>query len=177
MLEDFFALDLVFSFSINQSIDVFRSGIKMAAAALPMPALIAMKPASLPITSTKNRRSCEVAVSLILSMASMAVLQAVSNPIVRSVPERSLSMVPGSPMAGIPYSSKNRWAPVRDPSPPITTKASMPWLCRFSKAFFRPSGVLNSALRADFRNVPPRSRIWVMYLESNFLMSSWIIPS
>ena len=38
----------------------------------------AKKPASRPITSTKNRRSCEVAVSRILSTHSMIVFKAVS---------------------------------------------------------------------------------------------------
>ncbi len=64
----------------------------------------AMNPASRPITSTKNSRSCEEAVSRSRSMASIAVLHAVSKPIVRSVPARSLSMVLAMPITGRPHS-------------------------------------------------------------------------
>ena len=51
--------------------------------------------------------------------------------------------------------------PVSDPSPPMMTSPSMPRFTRLSKPFFRPSGVLNSMLRAVPRNVPPR---WIKSL-------------
>jgi hypothetical protein len=66
----------------------------MSSAPVAIPLFNAIKPASLPITSTKNTLLCEVAVSLILSIASIAVLRAVSYPIVKSVPNISLSIVP-----------------------------------------------------------------------------------
>ena len=64
--------------SSNWSTCVSRSGI-MAASAPDAKALFkARKPASRPITSIKNKRSCDVAVSRILSTASIIVLSAVS---------------------------------------------------------------------------------------------------
>ena len=64
-------------------------------------------------------------------------------------------MVPGIPITGKPYSTLNNSAPVKLPSPPITTRASTPAAINFSCAIFRPSGVLNSFDRADFKMVPP----------------------
>ena len=83
----------------------------------------ARKPASRPITSTKKMRSCEVAVSLILSTHSTIVFNAVSYPMVKSVPYKSLSIVPGSPIHVTLYSSAKIRAPVREPSPPIIISA------------------------------------------------------
>jgi hypothetical protein len=59
--------------------------------------LNAICPECRPITSIKNNRLCEEAVSRILSIADAAVFTAVSYPIVKSVPLRSLSIVPGIP--------------------------------------------------------------------------------
>ena len=50
-------------------------------------------------------------------MASVAVDTAVSKPKVRSVASRSLSMVLGTPITGMPFWAK-RWAISRLPSPP-----------------------------------------------------------
>ena len=77
------------------------------------------------MTSTKNNLLWESAVSLILSTASIAVLTDVSNPMVKSVPNRSLSIVPGNPMIGIPCSSYNLIAPAKVPFPPIAISASI----------------------------------------------------
>ena len=71
------------------------------------------------------------------------------------VPKISLSMVPGIPMTGKLYSSLKISAPVKVPSPPMVTKASTPAFVKLSKAFLRPSLVLNSSDRADFKTVPP----------------------
>ena len=64
----------------------------------------AMKPDFRPITSTRKVRSWELAVSRIRSIASIPVLTAVSKPIVSSVPGMSLSIVPGTPIVGNPFS-------------------------------------------------------------------------
>ncbi len=142
--------------SANWSTSVEISGIIAASAPDAIAPLRARKPASRPITSIKNRRSWDVAVSRILSTHSIMVLRAVSYPIVVSVPKRSLSIVPGRPIIGKLNSLAKIRAPVSDPSPPITTKASIPWRLSVSKASWRPSGVLNSLQRAVFRIVPPR---------------------
>ncbi len=92
----------------------------------------ARNPASRPITSTKKMRSWLVAVSRILSTQDVMVLSVVSYPMVLSVPFRSLSMVPGSPMQGTSNSSAKMRAPVSEPLPPITTSASMPRSSMFS---------------------------------------------
>ena len=80
-------------------------------------------------------------------MASIAVLTAVSNPIVYSVQAMSRSMVPGTPIVLIP-SSASFPAPANDPSPPMTTSPSIPFFRQFSAALFCPSGVRNSMLLA-----------------------------
>ena len=67
----------------------------------------------------------------------------------------SLSIVPGIPITGNPYSLLNTSAPVKLPSPPITTNASTFADLRCSKAFFLPSAVINSLERADLSMVPP----------------------
>ena len=43
----------------------------------------------------------------LLSTASTIVFKAVSNPMVKSVPNKSLSIVPGAPIKGILYSNSN----------------------------------------------------------------------
>ena len=81
--------DLRNPFLINSSswsTSVLNSGMMAASAPEAIAPFSARKPASRPITSTKNKRSCEVAVSRILSTASRIVFNAVSYPIVVSVP-------------------------------------------------------------------------------------------
>ena len=63
--------------------------------------------------------------------------------------------MPGIPITGKPNSSLKIRAPVKLPSPPITTKPSMPALFTFSYALARPSFVLKSLDLADFKIVPP----------------------
>ena len=141
--------------SSNWSTSVLNSGIIAASAPEAIAPFSARKPASRPITSTKKRRSCEVAVSRILSTASRIVFNAVSYPIVVSVPYKSLSIVPGSPIQGTSNSCAKIRAPVNEPSPPITTRASIPSFFILSYASWRPSGVVNSLQRAVFNIVPP----------------------
>ena len=118
--------------SLSWSTSVAISGMIAASAPEAIAPLRARKPASRPITSIKKSRSWEEAVSRILSTASIMVFSAVSYPIVVSVPNRSLSMVPGIPTIGKLYSDAKMRAPLSEPSPPITTSASMPWAVMFS---------------------------------------------
>ena len=57
---------------------IFSSGISISSAPAPIPAFKAICPASRPITSTMKSRLWELAVSLILSIASITVFKAVS---------------------------------------------------------------------------------------------------
>ena len=63
---------------ISWSLPVESSGMMAASAPAAMALFWARNPASRPITSTKNMRSCEVAVSLILSTHCVIVLRVVS---------------------------------------------------------------------------------------------------
>ncbi len=90
------------------------------------------------------------------SMAQFATAWVLANPIVSSVPAISLSIVPGTPMIGKPCSFQRRWAPVKDPSPPIQTMASMPPARSFSTVCERTSAWWNSTARPVFKIVPPR---------------------
>ena len=112
--------------SASWSTSVALSGMMAASAPEAMALFCARKPASRPITSMKKMRSWEFAVSRILSTHSTMVFSAESYPMVASVPYRSLSMVPGRPMMGMSYSRAKSCAPVREPFPPMTTRASMP---------------------------------------------------
>src|SRR3989449_1060516 len=80
------------------------------------------------MTSTTITRSWLSAVECPLSIASVAVWTAVSNPNVSWVPPTSLSMVFGTPTTGIPFSRNSRCAMRSEPSPPIAMRASMPFL-------------------------------------------------
>lgn len=62
-----------------------------------IPAMTASQPQCLPMTSTTKARECEDAVEEILSTLSQIRCNAVAAPIVRSVPARSLSMLPTRP--------------------------------------------------------------------------------
>jgi hypothetical protein len=75
------------------------------------------------MTSTIITRSWLSAVVWIMSIDSVAVRSAVSNPNVISVASRSLSIVFGTPMTGNP-ASRNLCPIVRVPSPPIRIIAS-----------------------------------------------------
>ncbi len=152
------------------------SGVITATAPVAIPAFSAMKPLSRPITSTKKSRLWLSAVSRILSTASMTVLIAVSNPMVQSEPHKSLSMVPGNPTTGNPVSWPNFNAPVKVPFPPITTSPSTPASTRLMCARFRPSGLMKSWQRADFKMVPPRPRIFATDLTCKRLKSPSMSP-
>src|SRR5680860_1270829 len=119
----------------------------------------AIQPLWRPMTSTKNSRPWLAAVSRMRSIDSRAVLTAVSKPMVKSVPYRSLSMVPGSPTTARLPSRESSSAPRMEPSPPITTSPSTSACRRASAAVRRPSGVRNCLERAVPSIVPPRCRM------------------
>ena len=176
MVDDLPVFLLLRKDSNKRSKPKFSSGTKISSAPEPTPAFRAMCPTSLPITSTKNNRLWELAVSLILSIASTAVLSAVSYPRVKFVPKISLSIVPGIPIIGKLYSLLKIMPPVKVPSPPISTKASMFFLTKWSYANFLPSFVLNSCDLAVFKNVPPLFMMLLTLRAFKSLKSPSIIP-
>ena len=111
------------------------------------------------------------------SSASVMRCRAESVPIDMSVPNMSLSIEPTSPAtarnpyssategakrpsatnssASEPHSSRKTCAPVKLPSPPMTTSRFMPWRSRLCTALLRPSLVRKSGLRAVPSSVPP----------------------
>ena len=89
----------------------------------------------------------------------------------------SLSIVPGIPIIGKLYSSLKITAPVKVPSPPITTMASISCSFKFSKACALPSLVLNSVDLADFKIVPPLFIILFTLLAVSSIKSPSISPS
>src|SRR5580700_10937189 len=97
-------------------------------------------------------------------MASIAMLTAVSNPKVKSVAPRSLSMVFGTPTTAAPAACSLAATPSVS-SPPIATSASTPRLSRFSLTRsipVLPPTVADSAagfVRDEPRIVPPRGRM------------------
>ncbi len=121
------------------------------------------------------------AVEAMASIASVIRCRAVSAPIVMSVPDMSLSIEPTRPtmlkavaLAAVsasmlpPASSsstseRHSWrsvsAPVRLPSPPITTRLSIPARRKFSAAFSRPARVRKASERAVPMAVPPWCRM------------------
>jgi hypothetical protein len=109
----------------TDGVDVERHlGTRIASAPPAMPAYVAIHPACRPITSRTITRLCDSAVECSRSTASVAVRTAVENPMVRSVPATSLSMVFGTPMSGTPASSARRREADSVPSPPMTTRPS-----------------------------------------------------
>ena len=123
-----------------------------------MPACRAIQPACRPITSTTSTRWCDSAVVCSRSIASVAMFTAVSKPKVKSVPDRSLSIVLGTPTTFTPRSASLVATP-RVSSPPIATSASTPLAARLSLILSTPPSILNGFVRDDFRIVPPRGRM------------------
>lgn len=146
-----------------------------------------------PITSMMNVLWWEYAVLTIASIASMIRCRAESVPMVMSVPQKSLSIDPTMPtMCRLPYfcrcsgvispfwassssspvhSWRKRLAPVREPSPPITTRFVMPRFTRLAAALRRPGRSLKSMHRAEPITVPPR---W-MILDTEAHCASWML--
>ena len=154
---------------LSQTLSILNgiSGIRITSADPEMPLLSAIQPAQRPISSTTITRSWALAVECSLSIASVDVETAVSNPKVMTVLARSLSIVLGTPTTGIPIAAK-RLARRREPSPPTAIRTSRPRRLKLERT--RPetsrtstsptaflTGILNgSPLFVVPRIVPPR---------------------
>ena len=121
------------------------------------PACSAIQPAWRPITSTTSTRWWDSAVVCSRSIASIAMLTAVSKPKVKSVRVRSLSIVLGTPTTLTPRSCSLVATP-RVSSPPIATRASTPRSARLSLICSTPPSTLNGLVREEPRIVPPRGQ-------------------
>src|SRR5580658_10062169 len=91
-------------------------------------------------------------------MASVAICTAVSKPNVTSVPDRSLSMVLGTPTALTPWPPRRSATP-NVSSPPTATRASTPWARRLARTRSGPSCILKGLVRDVPRIVPPCARM------------------
>ena len=123
-----------------------------------IPECSAIQPACRPMTSTTRTRWWDSAVVCSRSIASVAMLTAVSKPKVKSVPERSLSIVFGTPTTLTPR-SESLVATPRVSSPPIATSASTPSRARLTLICSTPPSILNGLVREEPRMVPPRGRM------------------
>src|SRR5882762_7188463 len=141
------------------SMSMGRSGMRITSAPPAIPECVAIQPACRPITSHTITRLCASAVECRRSIASVAMLTAVSKPNVRSVPERSLSMVFGTPTMFTPM-AENLVATPSVSSPPMATTAPTLSALRFFSTISGPlAGFLNGLVREVPRMVPPRWRM------------------
>src|SRR5438105_593778 len=141
------------------SMSMGRSGMRITSAPPAIPEWVAIQPAFRPITSQTMTRLCASAVECRRSTASVAIATAVSNPNVRSVPERSLSIVFGTPTTWMPI-DENFVATPSVSSPPIATMAPTFSAFRFLSTMSGPlTGFLNGFVRDVPRIVPPRWRM------------------
>ena len=88
----------------------------------------------------------------------------------------SRSIVPGRPIVLMP-SAASFCAPWKDPSPPITTIASIPCFLQISAPFCCPSAVTNSLHLAVCKIVPPREIVSETLFESISTISSFNRPA
>ncbi len=119
-----------------------------------MPASAAIQPAWRPITSHTITRWWDSAVVASRSIASVAVCTAVWKPKVTSVPDRSLSIVLGTPTARTPI-GPSRLATPKVSSPPMTTSASMRSAAKVRRTRSTPSGSPKGLVREVPSTVPP----------------------
>jgi hypothetical protein len=122
------------------------SGSRITSALPEIPLYSEIQPAYRPISSTTSTRSWLSAVECTRSIASVAVLTAVSKPKLRCVPLTSLSIVLGTQTTGNPFFHRS-WEICRLPSPPIETSASKPLARKAARrssersaSYSRPSG-------------------------------------
>ena len=135
------------------------SGMRITSAPPAIPECTAIQPACRPITSQTMTRLCASAVEWSRSMASVAICTAVSKPKVRSVPERSLSMVLGTPTTFTPIEESLVATPSVS-SPPIATTAPTLRFLRLRMTMSGPfAGFLNGLVREVPRMVPPRCSV------------------
>src|SRR5260370_6196092 len=123
-----------------------------------MPAVIAIHPASRPITSHTSTRLCASAVECSRSTASVAIVTAVSKPKQASVPLKSLSIVFGTPTHFTPFALSAKLIDCVS-SPPNAMSASILFLPKTSRHFSNPPGIFFTFVREDRRIVPPFCRI------------------
>ena len=140
-----------------------------------MPAWVAIHPTWRPITSHTMTRWCDSAVVRKRSMASVAVCTAVSNPKVTSVPDRSLSIVFGTPTAWTPKAPRRSATP-RVSSPPTATSASTPRAARLSRTCSGPPSTVKGLVRDVPRIVPPWARMSRQRATSSSTCSSSMTP-
>lgn len=153
------------------------SGIKMKSAPVATPAIRASHPQCRPMTSTTKAREWDEAVASIRSTALQILCSAEWQPMVESVPERSLSIEPTRPTmlrclngwswlavnspldssssSSDGHSARNLSAPVSEPSPPQIMRALMPSRMRFLAAARRPARSKKAMQRAVPMSVPP----------------------
>ncbi len=131
------------------------SGTSTMSAPPAIPEYTAIQPAWRPITSTTITRSWLSAVVCRRSIASVAICTAVWKPNVKSVAERSLSIVLGTPTARTPC-SPSRDATPSVSSPPIATSASTCSRPRVASTRSTPSSTAKGLVRDVPRIVPPR---------------------
>ena len=93
-------------------------------------------------------------VVLTLSMHSTATLTAESNPKVKSVLERSLSIVLGTPTTLIPI-CESLWATPSVSFPPMATRQSSPSFLMLWTTFSGPPSILNGLVLEVRMKVPP----------------------
>ncbi len=131
-----------------------RSGARTTSAPPAMPAFTAIQPACRPMTSTTMTRLCDSAVVWSRSIASVAMLTAVWNPMDRSVPSTSLSMVFGMAIIATPASA-TLLAACTVPSPPMQTSASIRSASRVARTASIPPSSECGWNRAVPSRVPP----------------------
>ena len=101
------------------------SGMRMTSPPPATPAESASQPAECPMSSTTMTLLCELAVVWRRSIASVAIVNAESKPKDWSVPQTSLSIVLGTPIALTP-ASESMFAVFIVPLPPMQTTQSSP---------------------------------------------------
>jgi len=130
----------------------------MASAPPAIPLVMAIHPASRPMTSQTMTRLCASAVECRRSMASVAMLTAVSKPKQASVPLRSLSMVLGTPTILTPFSTSALATPwVSSPPMVISASSRLAWMVARQRSM--PPSILRGLVREVRRMVPPRCRM------------------
>src|SRR5665213_3204547 len=159
----------------TSSISIGCSGVSVTSAPPAMPAVIAIQPASLPITSTTCTRLCASVVECNRSTASVAIVTAVSKPKQTSVPLKSLSMVFGTPTQFTPRLDSSTEIDCVS-SPPMAMSASSLWPSITSRQRSNPPSIFFTLVRDDRRIVPPRCSIPLVVSRSSGMVRSSITP-
>src|SRR5215469_8677543 len=142
----------------TSSISTGNSGMMTRSAPPASPPANATHPVSRPMTSTTMTRWCADAVVCRRSRPSTTIPTAVSKPMQKSVADRSLSMVLGTPTTRNPPSCSAR-ATDRVSSPPMATSPSTPNRLRVARTRAMPSASFIGLVRDVPRMVPPSGRM------------------